>query len=52
MDRFAPPRANLTLKPGEVRTGVDMALMRALAIEGRVLDPWGEPMAGVKLQLR
>lgn len=51
MDRFAPPSVNLTLKPGEVRTGVDMALVRALAIEGRVLDPWGEPMAGVKLEV-
>lgn len=51
MDSFVFPRANLRLQPGEGRTGVDMALARALAIEGRIVDPWDEPMAGVDVLL-
>jgi len=42
-----PPE--LTLKPGEVRDQVDIALARALAIEGRVVDPAGEPMTNVSV---
>jgi len=42
-----PPR--FPLKPGEVQDGADIALMRALAIEGRVLDRSGEPMSGVEV---
>ena len=42
-----PPRPNLQLKAGETRAGLDVALWRALAIEGRVLDPWETGMANV-----
>lgn len=42
-----PPE--LTLKPGEVRDQADISLARALAIEGRVVDPIGEPMANVSV---
>jgi hypothetical protein len=42
-----PPR--FSLKPGEVRDGADIALVRALAIEGRVLDRSGEPMSDVEV---
>ena len=42
-----PPR--FSLKPGEVREAADIALVRALAIEGRVLDRAGEPMSGVEV---
>ena len=34
-----PPRPNLTLADGDTRSKLDIALSRALAIEGRVLDP-------------
>lgn len=44
-----PSRPNLELKGGDVRSGVDIALSRALAIEGRVSDPWDEPMAHVEV---
>src|SRR5687767_7291132 len=36
-----PPPPNLQLRAGERRSGLDLALWRALAIEGRVVDPWG-----------
>src|SRR5687768_4692247 len=42
---------HLELKAGEVRTGLDVALARALAIEGRVLDVNDEPMAEVEVRL-
>lgn len=45
-------RANLELKAGESRANVDFALWRALAIEGRVLDPWEQPMANVDVSVR
>ena len=35
------------LHEGEIREDVDISLVRALAIDGRVVDPDGEPMAGV-----
>ena len=44
-DGLRPPP--LTLADGEVRNDVDAALFRSLAIEGRVLDDLGEPMANV-----
>ena len=47
----SPPRSGVKLEPGERRTGVNIALARALAIEGRVLDPWDEPMAEVQIAL-
>lgn len=40
-------RPNLKLKSGESRAQLDFALWRSLAIEGRVLDPWDQPMANV-----
>jgi hypothetical protein len=40
---------NIDLKAGEVRGGVDIALARALAIEGRVFTQWDEPMANVEI---
>ena len=51
MDGFALPRSNIELKAGDVRTSVDMTLARAMAIEGRVVDPWDEPMANAELRL-
>jgi sarcosine oxidase gamma subunit len=43
--------SNIRLNPGEARSGVDMALARALAIEGRVSDAWDDPMADVEVTL-
>ncbi len=37
------------LNDGEIRNDVDISLVRALAIDGRVVDPDGEPMAGVEV---
>jgi hypothetical protein len=52
VDGYAlPMKPNVGVKPGERRTGVDVALVRALAIEGRVVDPWDEPMAGVRIAI-
>lgn len=39
----------LTLREGEVRDDVNVTLWRAFAIEGRVSDEFGEPMAGVEV---
>ena len=39
----------LTLAEGEVRENTNVALWRAMAIEGRVVDEFGEPMAGVEI---
>src|SRR3954462_7115079 len=44
-----PARLNVELKPGERRAGMDVAVTRALAIEGQVLDPWGDPMTDVEV---
>ena len=46
-----PTKAGLELKPGDVREGLDFALWRGLAIEGRVLDPWNQPMANVSVSV-
>ena len=47
---FAPPtRLNVELKEGERRTGIDVALTRALAIEGRITDPWNDPLGEVNV---
>src|SRR6185437_9686955 len=52
MNFFAePPSPNLTLQSGEARTDIDIALVRTLAIEGRVVDPFDEPMAGVEVMV-
>jgi len=44
-------RPNIEIKPGEHLTGIDMALSRALAIEGRVTDPWDDPMSNVPVRV-
>jgi len=46
-----PPRFALALKAGDRRTDVDVALTRALAIEGAVLNPSGEPVTEVEVSL-
>jgi protocatechuate 3,4-dioxygenase beta subunit len=46
-----PPVSVLTLAAAERRTDIDIALRRALGIEGRVVDPAGRPMAGVEVRL-
>jgi protocatechuate 3,4-dioxygenase beta subunit len=51
MDPRDSPAPNLTLKAGEARTNVDIALGPALAIEGRVLNENDEPMAEVAIEL-
>jgi hypothetical protein len=44
-ERFGgPPHLSVELATAEQRGGVDIALTRALAIEGHVLDAWGEPI--------
>ena len=48
----SPQRLNVDLNPGESKSGVDIALTRALAIEGRVTNPWDEPMAGVQVTVK
>ena len=46
--RFAgPQRPSVELTGGEGRAGIDITLTRALAIEGRVSNPWDEAMANV-----
>ena len=37
------------LQAGEVRSHVDIALARSVAISGRVVDEWGQPVAGVSV---
>jgi carboxypeptidase family protein len=44
---FPEPQSNIALEPGQVLTAIDIALPSALAIEGRISDPWDEPMANV-----
>jgi hypothetical protein len=41
----------LTLKDGEIRTDITIALPRALAVSGRVVDEFGDPLAGVNTSL-
>lgn len=42
----------LTLSEGETREDTNVALWRALAIEGRVVDEFGEPMSAVPIRPR
>jgi protocatechuate 3,4-dioxygenase beta subunit len=51
MPPFSQPSSNIALKPGDSLTEMNMALTRSLAIEGRVLDPWNEPMANVAVDV-
>jgi hypothetical protein len=52
MDPSSRPRFGLQLQAGERRTDLDIALSRSLAIEGRLLDLWDDPMANVEIQLK
>jgi hypothetical protein len=45
----SPRRLNVELAAGENKSQVDIALARGLAIEGRVTNPWDEPMANVQI---
>jgi protocatechuate 3,4-dioxygenase beta subunit len=45
------PPSTLVLRPAEVRSNVDIALTRALAIEGRVFDDRDQPMAEVEVRV-
>lgn len=44
--------STVRVKAGERRFGVDIDLVRALAIEGMVVDPWDEPMASVRIEIK
>jgi hypothetical protein len=44
-----PPRHPIELAAGEARTGIEIGLTRALAIEGRVTTGAGEPLANIEL---
>jgi hypothetical protein len=45
----SPPQSGVALATGERRADVNIALTRALAIEGRVVDPWDTPMSEVRV---
>jgi hypothetical protein len=45
------PKSGVTLKAGERRSGVDLALTRALGIDGRITDVWDEPVAEAEVTL-
>jgi protocatechuate 3,4-dioxygenase beta subunit len=45
-------RRQITLKDREVRADANVGLPRAAALVVRVLDEWGEPLAGVSVTLR
>jgi protocatechuate 3,4-dioxygenase beta subunit len=47
--RTPAPAPNIEIGAGEARAHVDIAMMRALAIEGRVLDQLGDPVRGVEV---
>ena len=51
MARVRRPKP-LTIRDGEVREDVNVALWRAFAVEGRVVDEFGEPMAGVEVHAK
>lgn len=44
-----PPR--IEIRDGEIRSGADFALARALGVSGRVLDDAGQPMSNVSIQV-
>lgn len=46
---LAPGGSALVLAEGEVRDHVDVALRRALGINVRVVNEWGQPLAGVRV---
>lgn len=43
-------RQPVELRDGEVREGADIAVWRALAIEGRVVDDWGDPVSNIQVR--
>jgi hypothetical protein len=43
--------AALTLGPGEIRQGIELRMKRLCAVSGLVLDPDGDPMTGIGVQL-
>lgn len=45
------PIPPLELKPGEVRSRADVALLRGGAITGRIVDETGEPVAGAQVSV-
>jgi Carboxypeptidase regulatory-like domain len=47
-----PARGPLRLEPGEVRTGIDVALQRTLAMTVRVVDEWGGPLSRVSVVVK
>jgi Carboxypeptidase regulatory-like domain len=51
LDDVTRGAGRLTLKDGEVRADVNIALPRALALPVRVVDEWGEPLSGVSVQV-
>ena len=49
---FSSPRQfNVALTAGETKSALDIALIRGLAIEGRITSPWDEPMANVEISV-
>ena len=46
------PPPSVELRAGESRAGVDIALTRALGIEGRVTDPWDDAIAEARVEVR
>ena len=49
--RRGDPPPSFSLEPGAVRTDIDFALDVGGAIEGRVIDPHGEPVEAVSVEL-
>ena len=47
-----PSPPSVELRAGESRAGVDIALTRALGIEGRVTDPWDDAIAEAHVEVR
>jgi hypothetical protein len=45
-------KPSLSLRPGEVKDDIKIVLPRALAIEGRLIDEYGDAMAGVAVTAR
>jgi protocatechuate 3,4-dioxygenase beta subunit len=48
----AGSRGQIVLKAGEARTDVNIALARSLTMTVRVVDEWGEPLAGVRISVK
>ena len=46
-----PPRYDIEVTPATDRPGLDITVRRAVSIEGRVMGPFGEPMADVTVTI-